>query len=140
MDDILKLANEIAEKAHAGQYDKAGKPYIEHPRFVANCVIGNKEKVLALLHDVIEDSEVTLVDLKNIGIPEEIVNAVDVLTRKSGEEYKHYIVRIKDNELAKTVKLADLRHNSDISRISNPTKEDKERVDKYNLAIEFLER
>lgn len=139
MDDIIKLADKIAQEAHEGQFDKAGKPYIEHPRFVAACVSGKYEKAAALLHDVIEDSDFMLEDLRRRGIPDEVLSAVELLTKKKSESYEEYILQIKENPIARAVKIADLKHNSDISRIAEPSPKDFARVEKYHRSIALLE-
>ena len=136
--DILTLADQIAQEAHKGQRDKGGRPYINHPRYVAKCVDGVFFKAAALLHDVIEDSDFTADDLRNRGIPDSVVTAVEVLTKKKGEPYNEYLSRISYNEIAKTVKIFDLKHNSDLSRIEHPDENDLARLNKYQRALEFL--
>ncbi len=138
MIDFVRLAYSIAKEAHKGQVDKAGVDYIEHPKKVASYVQTNEEKVVAYLHDIIEDTDVTLDDLRNYGFSEKIIVAVDVLTRKKGQAYQSYLEIVKSNELAKNVKLADLRHNSDLSRLSQIKNKDLERNLKYQAAIKFL--
>ena len=95
-------------------------------------------KTVALLHDVVEDSDWTLEDLRKEGLPEEVVQAVGILTKKRNENYEEYILRVKQNPLARQVKLADLQHNSDLSRLANVTDRDRKRVAKYQKAIAFL--
>lgn len=138
MRDDVKLAHEIAKRAHKGQFDKAGAPYILHPETVASFVTKDDEKIVAYLHDVIEDTPCQLRDLENAGFSSEIVNAVDLLTRKTGQSYKQYLKLVKTNELARVVKLADLKHNSDLSRLTHVTENDIKRLKKYQDAIVFL--
>lgn len=138
MRDDVKLAHEIAKRAHKGQVDKAGAPYILHPETVASFVTKDDEKIVAYLHDVIEDTPCQLRDLENAGFSSEIVNAVDLLTRKTGQSYKQYLKLVKTNELAGVVKLADLKHNSDLSRLTHVTENDIKRLKKYQDAIVFL--
>lgn len=138
MKDDVKLAYKIAKRAHKGQVDKAGAPYILHPETVASFVTKDNEKIVAYLHDVIEDTSYQLSDLEEAGFSHEIIKAVDLLTRKAGQSYKQYLKLVKTNELARTVKLADLKHNSDLSRLSHVTKKDIERLKKYQDAITFL--
>ena len=138
MRDDVKLAHEIAKRAHKGQVDKAGAPYILHPETVASFVTKDDEKIVAYLHDVIEDTPCQLRDLENAGFSSEIVNAVDLLTRKTGQSYKQYLKLVKTNELARVVKLADLKHNSDLSRLTHVTENDIKRLKKYQDAIVFL--
>ena len=118
MRDDVKLAHEIAKRAHKGQVDKAGAPYILHPETVASFVTKDDEKIVAYLHDVIEDTPCQLRDLENAGFSSEIIKAVDLLTRKTGQSYKQYLKLVKTNELARVVKLADLKHNSVIKAYS----------------------
>lgn len=135
---LYQKALAIAEDAHKGQVDKAGVDYIQHPLFVASLVEGELAKTVALLHDVVEDSDWTLGDLRKEGLPEEVVQAVGILTKKRNENYEEYILRVKQNPLARQVKLADLQHNSDLSRLANVTDRDRKRVAKYQKAISFL--
>jgi len=128
----------IAEKAHKGQVDKAGKDYIEHPLFVASLVNSEEEKATALLHDVIEDSSYTFDDLLNAGIPTDVVEAVSLLTKPRDVSYQVYLDGIKKNHIARIVKLADLTHNSDLSRLPDISEKDIERQEKYKRAIEYL--
>lgn len=138
MRDDVKLAHEIAKRAHKGQFDKAGAPYILHPETVASFVTKDDEKIVAYLHDVIEDTPCQLRDLENAGFSSEIIKAVDLLTRKTGQSYKQYLKLVKTNELARVVKLADLKHNSDLSRLTHVTENDIKRLKKYQDAIVFL--
>ncbi|WP_455485032.1 GTP pyrophosphokinase [Gemella sp.] len=128
----------IAKKAHLGQIDKAGEDYIKHPEKVASFVSSDEEKSVAYLHDVIEDTELTLEDLREYGFSEEVLKAVDVITKKKGQDYQTYLNSVKENKLARVVKLADLRHNSDLTRLINITEKDVERREKYQKAIDFL--
>ena len=135
---LYQQALAIAKDAHKGQVDKAGVEYIQHPLFVASLVEGELAKTVALLHDVVEDSDWTLEDLRKEGLPEEVVQAVGILTKKRNENYEEYILRVKQNPLARQVKLADLKHNSDLSRLDNVTDRDRKRVAKYQKAIAYL--
>ena len=136
--NIVDKALEIAIKAHKGQRDLAGVDYIEHPKAVANLVNSDEEKAVAYLHDVLEDTYITEKDLLQMGIPNNIVLAVKVLTKEKNEPYTKYIERVKGNKLASTVKIADLQHNMNLSRIANPSKRDYERLEKYKRALTFL--
>ena len=117
MNRLLKLAEEIATTAHKGQVDKAGVDYINHPKTVASMCDSIEAKIVGWLHDVIEDTDVTLEDLKLIGFPDNILEAIKCVTKQEGYNIEEYYLRIKNNELAKEVKLADLTHNLDLSRI-----------------------
>lgn len=135
---LYQQALVIAKDAHKGQVDKAGVDYIQPPLFVASLVEGELAKTVALLHDVVEDSDWTLEDLRKKGLPEEVVQAVGILTKKRNEKYEEYILRVKQNPLARQVKLADLQHNSDLSRLTTVTEIDRKRAEKYRQAIAFL--
>ena len=135
---MVDLALSIARQAHEGQLDKAGGDYIEHPIYVASQVDTEEEKAVALLHDVIEDSSVTAEELLNAGLPETVVTAIQILSKKKGQDYQTYLENVKSNPLARVIKLADLKHNSDLSRLSSVTDKDLERLEKYKKAIDYL--
>ncbi|HEK9589830.1 TPA: HD domain-containing protein [Streptococcus equi subsp. equi] len=135
---IVELAFRVAKKAHLGQVDKAGVDYIKHPITVASFVKTDEEKATAYLHDVIEDTSLTLLDLEEYDFPRSVIEAVDILTKKKGQDYQSYLNLVKTNKLARTVKLADLKHNSDLSRLSEVTNEDLKRYKKYQEAIKYL--
>ena len=128
----------VAFKAHRGQKDKGGKPYILHPLKVAFKVRGIESKTVALLHDTVEDTYITLETLKKSGFPRNIILAVDRLTKRKDETYAEYLSRVKHNRLAKDVKIADLQHNSNLKRLKVITKKDIARAEKYSRAIEYL--
>ena len=131
-------AYKIAKKVHLGQVDKAGEDYIKHPEKVASFVKTDEEKAVAYLHDVIEDTELTLENLYEYDFSKEVIEAVDIITKKRGEDYQSYLNSVKKNKLARAVKLADLRHNSDLTRLTKVTEKDIERKEKYQKAINFL--
>ena len=135
---MVDLALSIARQAHEGQLDKEGVDYIEHPIYVASQVDTEEEKAVALLHDVIEDSSVTAEELLNAGLPETVVTAVQILSKKKGQDYQTYLKTVKSNPLARVVKLADLKHNSDLLRLETITDKDLERLEKYKKAIDYL--
>jgi (p)ppGpp synthase/HD superfamily hydrolase len=137
-EELLALAKRIALTAHEGQVDKAGAPYWHHPAFVADHVTSPEAKVVAWLHDVVEDTEWSLDDLRTEGIWPEIVEGVDAITKRAGEAYECYLDRVKANPFALAVKLADLTHNMDLSRIANPTEKDFARIEKYRWAVDYL--
>ena len=136
---MIERARKIAEKAHQGQADKGGQPYILHPLRVAEKCEQTEEKIAALLHDVLEDSEYTLEDLKKEGFSDEILKALVCLTHREGEGYMEYIERVCENPLAARVKYADLQDNMDISRIPNPAEKDYIRLEKYKIARARIE-
>ena len=138
MPNITEIAYNIAKKAHLGQVDKAGVDYIQHPLTVSSFVEGDDAKAVAYLHDVLEDTTLTSDDLLNQGIPKNVVKSVEILTKDKCISYEEYLTQVKGNELAKIVKLADLKHNSDITRLNNITPEDIKRLEKYSQAIDFL--
>lgn len=137
---MYKKAFEIAIVAHRNQVDKGGVDYINHPLEVAKKVHTEEEKILALLHDVIEDSDFTIKDLRKFGFSETILTALNILTKVKGQTYEEYLDKIIKNTLALKVKVADLEHNSDLSRILNPTQKDIKRQEKYLKAIKKLKK
>ena len=136
----LDRAIELAKQHHEGQTDKAGKPYIEHPLRVMNQVESEEEKIVAVLHDIVEDTDISLDDLRNEGFSEKVVSAVECLTKQDGENYDSYIERISFNPLAVKIKLADLEDNRDLTRLPEVTDKDLERIEKYDKALEKLTR
>lgn len=124
----------FAAEAHRGQVDRAGHPYILHPLRLMCNVESDTERIIAVLHDVIEDTDYTLDDLRQRGYSEEIVEAVDCLSRRDDETYEEFIQRIKPNRLARRVKLADLRDNMDIRRLGLLQEKDLERLQRYQNA------
>jgi (p)ppGpp synthase/HD superfamily hydrolase len=136
--DPIKVADLVARMAHHEQVDKIGMAYIEHPRTVASFVETEEEKVVALLHDVLEDSFLTAEDLRPV-FGDKITDTVVLLTKQEGEDYFAYIERIKEDPLATKVKLADLRHNTDRARLLEPTAVDYARWEKYEKAKAILE-
>lgn len=137
---MTQVALKIAQRAHAEQADKAGQPYINHPIHVSKQVDTEEEKAVALLHDVIEDSEITLDDLRAHGLPAAVVDAVDCMTKRKGENYESYLRRVKSSSIAKVVKIADMEHNSDLSRLPHPSASDYTRLEKYRKGLDFLRR
>lgn len=127
----LERAIEIAASAHSGQTDKAGKPYILHPLRVMLRVSSMEERIVAVLHDVVEDTAVTLEQLAQEGFSQQIIEAVQALTKLPGESRIQAACRAKLNPIARTVKLADNAENMDLSRISEPTEKDFARIREY---------
>lgn len=142
--DLIRKALDIAIKAHKGVVDKGGVDYVFHPITVALKCKTDDEKIVALLHDVVEDTPMTFDDLREEGFPEYIIEALDAITRRKPQEQKgaarwDYIKRCKANPIARAVKIADLEHNSDLSRITNPSEKLKKRVlEEYPEEIKFL--
>lgn len=135
---MISKALHIAKTAHRGQLDKGGNPYILHPIAVSQLVDSEEEKIVALLHDVVEDTDITLEYLKLAGFSDNIIAAVSVLTKQPGVSYDDYISKLKENPIAARVKVADITHNSDISRIPNPTEKDLERIKRYKAKLAKL--
>lgn len=138
MEMILKMAVRIAEDAHCGQFDKAGNPYIGHPMRVMNNVHSIEEKIVAILHDVMEDTDVTSDDLRQAGIPDSLISELNVLIRSPNMDYDKYIERISHFSIASAVKLADLKDNMDITRLNEITEKDIERLRIYHRSYVFL--
>ena len=130
----LERAIAIAVEAHQGQKDKAGEPYILHPLRLMLQMQSETGKIVAVLHDVVEDTDCSLDDLRGEGFSAEVLEAVDALTKKNDDEYEEYVDSIEANPIARRVKLADLRDNMDISRISDVTERDLARLSKYHKA------
>ena len=135
---LLELAIKVATEAHKNQTDKGGNPYIEHPKAVAAQVENTEYKIVAYLHDVVEDTEITLEYLEEMGFTNRIVNSVRLLTKTKTLTYEAYLKRLKADDSARHVKIADLRHNMDLSRIPEPTEKDYKRIEKYKHSLEFL--
>lgn len=135
---MLIRAFKIAYKAHKSQKDKGGKAYIFHPLHVAFNVRGKNEKVVALLHDVVEDTSIAFSDLKDMGISDVCVEALMAITKRHGEDYEIYLKRVKSNDIARRVKIADISHNMDLNRLKDITDKDMKRVEKYKTAKMYL--
>ncbi|MCB8985249.1 MAG: GTP pyrophosphokinase [Ardenticatenaceae bacterium] len=134
----LDQALSVAVQAHTDQKDKAGQPYILHPLRMMMQMDTEEERITAVLHDVVEDSDWTVDDLRVAGFSEAVVTAVDALTHRPEESYEAFIQRLKPNPLATKVKLADLIDNMDLRRLSGITAKDLERLEKYYRAWKEL--
>jgi GTP diphosphokinase / guanosine-3',5'-bis(diphosphate) 3'-diphosphatase len=134
----LERAIAIASGAHAGQVDKAGQPYILHPLRVMLRMTSAAERIVAVLHDVVEDSEVTLELLRAEGFSSEVISAVDALTKREGESRAEAAYRAKQDSIARMVKLADNAENMDLSRIAEPTERDFARLEEYKIVRSIL--
>ena len=137
---LLGKAIEIATKAHSGQYDKGGKPYILHPlRLMTQLLFDTELAMIAVMHDVVEDGDYTLEDLRNEGFSERVLAALALLTHDSKDDYlKVYIPRIAGNYDSLRVKRKDLKDNSDITRLKGIRPKDIARVEKYFIAYTYL--
>ena len=131
---MLSSAIRIATAAHDGQYDRGGMPYILHPLKVMHYTKSTDEEILciAVLHDVVEDSSVTWSDLREVCMSERVIAAVRALTKIPGQGYDEYREAVFGNRDAMLVKLADLRHNTDIRRLKGVTVRDRERMARYH--------
>lgn len=134
----FQIALELAVEKHKNQTDKAGNPYILHPLHVMENVNSKEGKIVAILHDIIEDTDITENYLLKIGLSKRIVDAVVALTRSKDIDYQEYIKNLSSNPLAKEVKLADLEHNMDLKRLPTLEEKDLERNRKYQIAYHYL--
>ena len=135
---MTKLALKLCFEAHKEQTDKCGIPYVFHPFHLAEQMTDENTVAVALLHDVVEDTDVTLEDLREAGFTDQVVEAVALMTHSPDVPYMDYVAAIKTNPIARAVKLADLRHNSDVTRLDVISPKDLERVKKYSDAIQRI--
>ena len=136
--DMTKKATKLMYEKHKEQVDKAGMPYVLHPLHVAEQMTDEYSATVALLHDIVEDTDITLEQLSAMGFPEEITDALGCLTHGEDVEYFDYVKNIGTNEIATDVKIADLEHNSDLTRLNEITEWDLARVEKYKKCLEYL--
>ncbi len=134
----LEQAISVAIKAHSGQIDKAGQPYILHPLRLMLKFETTEEKIVAVLHDVVEDSDFTFDKLRDIGFPSFIIEALDCLTKRENEAYQTFISRLSKNELARKIKIEDIKDNLDLTRLTQVNEKDFLRIKKYSEALRFL--
>ena len=139
MSELLERAIKLAQKYHEGQFDKGGSPYIEHPLRVMKGVESIEEKIVAVLHDVLEDCDVSKEQLIKEGIPEYLVEKLEILCKGKNEKYFDYIDRIKATKLTINVKLSDLKDNMNLDRLKEVTEKDLKRLEKYKKAKEILQ-
>ncbi len=140
MNHLVEISLQIALKAHSGQIDKAGQVYILHPLRVMARMDTDEERAVALLHDVIEDTEYIAESLLDAGIPLTVVDTIQCLTKRYGENYEQFIRRILTNELAVKIKIADIEDNLDVLRLDTLGDDDLERIRKYHTARKMLDR
>lgn len=136
---LTKKALKLCYEAHRGQTDKSGLPYVFHPFHLAEQMTDEESVAAALLHDVVEDTDYSFADLENMGFGGRVLEALRLLTHEKGVPYPEYVKRLKSNPVARAVKIADLRHNSDLSRLEAPSEEDLRRREKYQDALKLLE-
>lgn len=136
--ELTKKAMKLCFEAHKEQVDKSGLPYVFHPIHVAEQMTDEITTAIALLHDVVEDTDYTLQDLIDMGFPREVTDALALLTHEDGVPYLEYVAGIKADPAARAVKLADLAHNSDSTRLDSVDEKALERIEKYRKAMEIL--
>ena len=136
--DMTRLAIKIAYKAHMDQNDRSGIPYILHPIHVAEQMKDEVTTIVALLHDVVEDTSVTLEDLKKYGFSQEVLEAIEVLTHKDGVKYMDYIRNLANNPVARKVKIEDIKHNTDLTRTTNLNDKVFKKLPIYQEAMSIL--
>lgn len=134
-----RQAMKLCFQAHKDQTDKSGIPYVFHPIHLAEQMKDEDTTIVALLHDVVEDTSYTLDDLRSFGFSDAVVDAIALMTHKKGVPYMDYVARIKSNPIARAVKLADLTHNSDTTRLDCVDDQTLQRIHKYAKAKELLE-
>ena len=136
--ELTKKAMKLAFAAHKDQVDKSGIPYVFHPIHLAEQMESEETAIVALLHDVVEDTEYTLQDIAAVGFPQEVLEALALMTHDEAVPYMDYVTRLKGNPIARTVKLADLRHNSDLTRLDAVDEKAIARIEKYRKAMTEL--
>lgn len=134
-----KMALKLCFEAHKEQTDKSGMPYVFHPFHLAEQMTTEETTIVALLHDLVEDTEYTIQDLTNMGFDKAVTAAIALMTHAEDVDYMDYVRAIKDNPIAKAVKLADLKHNSDLTRLDVVDENALQRREKYQKAIMLLE-
>lgn len=135
---MTKKALKLCFEAHKEQKDKSGMPYVFHPFHLAEEMTTEETTIVALLHDLVEDTNYTIEDLTHLGFDQAITDAIALMTHAEGVDYMDYVRKIKSNPIARKVKLADLRHNSDLSRLDAVDEKALQRREKYIKAIELL--
>ena len=136
--ELTKKALKLCFQAHKDQVDKSGMPYVFHPFHLAEQMRDEDTTIVALLHDVVEDTDYTLADLRSMGFPPQVCDAIVMMTHDPSVPYLDYVAKLKENPIARAVKLADLRHNSDLTRLDVVDDKALQRVEKYRKAIAIL--
>lgn len=136
--ELTKKALRLCFEAHKDQLDKSGLPYVFHPFHLAEQMDTEETVCVALLHDVVEDTDYTIEDLIAMGFPKPVTDALALMTHDENVPYLDYVAKMKDNPVARQVKLADLKHNSDLTRLDRIDEKALERVEKYRKAMELL--
>ncbi len=135
---MTKKAIKLLFEKQKEQQDKAGLPYVFHPFHVAEQMEDEVTVTVALLHDLVEDTEVSFQDLSELGFPEEVIQALEILTKEESEDYDSYIQRVAGHSIARKVKIKDLEHNMDLSRLEVVTENDRKRAEKYQKSYQYL--
>jgi (p)ppGpp synthase/HD superfamily hydrolase len=138
--EMTKKALRLSFEAHKNQVDKSGIPYVYHPFHLAEQMDSEEAVIVALLHYVVEDTEYTIEDIAEMGFSKPVTEALILMTHDEAVPYMDYVSKIKPNPIARAVKLADLRHNSDISRLDVVDDKARKRIQKYQAAIALLEK
>ncbi|MBQ3330114.1 MAG: GTP pyrophosphokinase [Ruminococcus sp.] len=138
--DLTKKALKLSFQAHKNQVDKSGIPYVYHPFHLAEQMDDEYSTCVALLHDVAEDTDITVEDIKAMGFPADVTDALTLMTHDDSVAYLDYVRALAINPIARKVKKADLLHNSDLSRLDTVDEKALERIEKYRLALEILEK
>ena len=136
--NMTKKALKLSFEAHKDQIDKSGMPYVYHPFHLAEQMKDENTTIVALLHDVVEDTDITIDDIRKMGFNEEVCEALKLMTHDDNVPYIEYVKKLKSNPIAKTVKIADLKHNSDLTRLDTVDEKALKRVEKYKRAMEEL--
>lgn len=136
--DLTKKALKLSFQKHKDQVEKSGLPYIHHPIIVAEHMNDEETTIVALLHDVVEDTNTTFEEIESYGFSKDVMDALKLMTHKEGVDYFDYVHEIGKNRIAREVKLKDLEHNMQISRLDTVTKKDLDRVKKYKKAHDYL--
>ena len=136
--ELTKKALKLSFQAHKNQVDKSGIPYVYHPFHLAEQMDDEYSTCVALLHDVAEDTDITIEDIKAMGFPAQVTDALALMTHDDSVEYLDYVRALADNPIARKVKKADFKHNSDLSRLDTVDEKALERVEKYRKALEIL--
>ena len=137
---MTKQAMKLCFEAHKDQVDKSGMPYVFHPFHLAEQMTDEETTIVALLHDVVEDTEYSLEDLKGLGFSKDVLDAIVLMTHDESVPYMEYVEQIKKNRIASIVKRADLMHNSDLSRLDTVDEKAIKRVEKYRQALDLLNK
>lgn len=136
--ESTKKAINLMFKKHKDQVDKSGLPYVFHPFHIAEQMKDENTTIVALLHDIVEDTDTTFEDLKEMGFNDKVIDALKLMTHNKDEDYFKYVEKIGKNPIARKVKIKDLEHNMDTSRLDVVTKKDQERVKKYIRCHNYL--